>query len=140
MGEAEHLFRLLGSPMSGRALAGTGWNLWRKKGVTGALDTGKLLLSSPRAWLDATFASPHVKATLAAWGMHLDFAPDIAGGAVFPYLESMANQSFGMVLGKGGADTMIRALEGMLTKAGGQDLHRRGRRRDHRPPAAGRPA
>ena len=106
--------------MSGRALAGTGWNLWRKKGVAGALDTGKLLLSSPRAWLDDNFSSPHVKATLAAWGMHLDFAPDIAGGAVFPYLESMANQSFGMVLGKGGADTMIRALEGMVTKAGGK--------------------
>ena len=52
--------------------------------------------------------------------MHLDFAPDIAGGAVFPYLESMANQSFGMVLGKGGADTMIRALEKMLTAAGGK--------------------
>jgi phytoene dehydrogenase-like protein len=120
MGEAEHLFRLLGSPMSGRALAGTGWNLWRKKGLAGALDTGKLLLSSPRAWLDDNFTSPHVKATLAAWGMHLDFAPDIAGGAVFPYLESMANQSFGMVLGKGGADTMIRALEAMVTKAGGQ--------------------
>ena len=61
-----------------------------------------------------------MKATLAAWGMHLDFAPDIAGGAVFPYLESMANQSFGMVLGKGGADTMIRALEKMLTAAGGK--------------------
>lgn len=120
MGEAEHLFRLLGSPMSGRSLAGTGWNLWRKKGVAGALDTGKLLLSSPRAWLDDNFSSPHVKATLAAWGMHLDLAPDIAGGAVFPYLESMANQSFGMVLGKGGADTMIRALEGMVTKAGGK--------------------
>ena len=120
MGEAEHLFRLLGSPMSGRALAGTGWNLWRKKGVKGALDIGKLLLSSPRAWLDETFSSPHVKATLAAWGMHLDFAPDIAGGAVFPYLESMANQSFGMVLGKGGADTMIRALEKMVTSAGGE--------------------
>ena len=120
MGEAEHLFRLLGSPMSGRALAGTGWNLWRKKGVKGALDIGKLLLSSPRAWLDETFSSPHVKATLAAWGMHLDFAPDIAGGAVFPYLESMANQSFGMVLGKGGADTMIRALEKMVISAGGK--------------------
>src|SRR5690606_36231579 len=83
MGEAEHLFRLLGSPMSARALAGTGWNLWRKKGISGALDTGKLLVSSPRAWLDDTFASPLVKATLAAWGMHIDFAPDIAGGAVF---------------------------------------------------------
>ncbi|MDQ6436068.1 NAD(P)/FAD-dependent oxidoreductase [Mesorhizobium sp. LHD-90] len=119
-GEAEHLFRLLGSPMGFRALAGTGWNLWRKKGVSGALDTARLLLSSPRAWLDENFASPHVKATLAAWGMHLDFAPDIAGGAVFPYLESMANQNFGMVLGKGGADTMIRALENMVTAAGGK--------------------
>ena len=118
--EAEHLFRLLGSPMSARALAGSAWNLWRKKGMSGALDTGRLLLSSPRAWLEETFESPHVRATLATWGMHLDFAPDIAGGAVFPYLESMANQSFGMVLGKGGADTIIRALAGMVTSAGGK--------------------
>ncbi|TPL05079.1 MULTISPECIES: NAD(P)/FAD-dependent oxidoreductase [unclassified Mesorhizobium] len=119
-GEAEHLFRLLGSPMSARALVGTGWNLWRKKGIAGALDTARLLLSSPRAWLEENFETPHVRTTLAAWGMHLDFAPDIAGGAVFPYLESMANQSFGMVLGKGGADTIIRALAGMVTAAGGK--------------------
>ncbi|MBL8584452.1 MAG: NAD(P)/FAD-dependent oxidoreductase [Rhizobiaceae bacterium] len=118
-GEAQHLFRLLGSPMSARALAATGWKLWRGKGTAGALDTARLLLSSPRAWLDAHFESPQVKATMASWGMHLDFAPDIAGGAVFPYLESMANQSFGMVLGKGGADTVIRALEKMLAAAGG---------------------
>ncbi|MDG4873803.1 NAD(P)/FAD-dependent oxidoreductase [Mesorhizobium sp. WSM4935] len=119
-GEAEHLFRLLGSPMSARALAGTAWNLWRRKGVAGALDTARLLLSSPRAWLEENFETPHVRTTLAAWGMHLDFSPDIAGGAVFPYLESMANQSFGMVLGKGGADTIIRALAGMVKAAGGQ--------------------
>jgi phytoene dehydrogenase-like protein len=119
-GEAEHLFRLLGSPMSAKALAGTGWNLWRKKGLAGALDTARLLLSSPRAWLEENFETPHVRTTLAAWGMHLDFSPDIAGGAVFPYLESMANQSFGMVLGKGGADTIIRALAGMVKAAGGQ--------------------
>ncbi|TGT51156.1 NAD(P)/FAD-dependent oxidoreductase, partial [Mesorhizobium sp. M00.F.Ca.ET.170.01.1.1] len=99
---------------------GTGWNLWRKKGLAGALDTGRLLLSSPRAWLEENFETPHVRTTLAAWGMHLDFAPDIAGGAVFPYLESMANQSFGMVLGKGGADTIIRALANMVKAAGGQ--------------------
>ena len=130
-GEAEHLFRLLGSPMSMRALAGTAWNAWRKKGVGGALDMARLLLASPRAWLDENFESAHVKATLAAWGMHLDFAPDIAGGAVFPYLESMANQSFGMVLGKGGADTMIRALEKMLVGRRRQDLHQCRGRRDH---------
>ena len=119
-GEAEHLFALLGSPMSAKALAGTAWKLWRAKGASGVLDTARLLISSPRAWLEENFQSPQLRATLAPWGMHLDFAPDIAGGAVFPYLESMANQSFGMVLGKGGADTMIRALENMLRTAGGE--------------------
>jgi phytoene dehydrogenase-like protein len=119
-GEAEHIFALLGSPMSLRALSSIGWKAWRKKGAGSALDMARLLLSSPRSWLDETFESEHVKATLAAWGMHLDFAPDIAGGAVFPYLESMASQSFGMVIGAGGADTMIRALEGMLKSAGGE--------------------
>ena len=140
-GEAEHLFRLLGSPMSGararrhrlERLAQEGRRRRARHGAAAARPRrapGSTRLSSP----------PHVKATLAAWGMHLDFAPDIAGGAVFPYLESMANQSFGMVLGKGGADTMIRALEGMLDGGRRQDLHRRGGRRDHRRPAAGRPA
>ena len=116
---APHLFRLLGSPMTARSLAGTAFAMLRGKGVAGTLDVVRLLLASPRDWLDRTFESAEVKATLAAWGMHLDFAPDIAGGAVFPYLEAMANQSFGMVLGKGGADTMIRALAKMVTDAGG---------------------
>jgi phytoene dehydrogenase-like protein len=52
--------------------------------------------------------------------MHLDAAPDIPGGAVFPYLESMANQNFGMVIGKGGADTIIRALQGMVEASNGK--------------------
>ena len=64
--------------------------------------------------------SDKVKATLAAWGMHLDFPPDVAGGALFPYLESMANQAFGMVIGQGGADTMIKALTGYLKELGGE--------------------
>ena len=52
--------------------------------------------------------------------MHLDFSPDIAGGALFPYLEGMANQSFGMVIGKGGADTMIKAMSAYLKELGGE--------------------
>ena len=39
-GAAEHLFALLGAPMSLRALAGIGWTGWRKKGLSGALDAG----------------------------------------------------------------------------------------------------
>ncbi len=91
----------------------------RAKGLAGTLDMGRFLLASPRDWLSETFESEQVRALLAAWGMHLDFAPDVGGGALFPYLEGMANQSFGMVLGKGGADTVTRALVRAIEARGG---------------------
>jgi len=116
---AESIFAVLGSGMHLRAIASLGWKIWRKAGTGGTLDLARFLMMSPRAWLDDTFESDHVKATLAAWGMHLDFAPDVAGGAVFPYIEAMAGQAFGMVLGQGGADTMTRAMVKMLERRGG---------------------
>lgn len=109
-----HLFGLLGSPMNKRALTYFMLKLLWRKGFGGALDMTRFLMSSPRTWLVETFENDHLRAALAVWGMHLDFAPDIAGGALFPYLEAMASQSFGMVLGKGGADTLIRSLVGMI--------------------------
>jgi phytoene dehydrogenase-like protein len=57
---------------------------------------------------------------MAAWGMHLDFPPEAAGGALFPYLESMANQAFGMGIGAGGADAIIRAMIGLIKTKGGE--------------------
>ncbi|MCC5970065.1 MAG: NAD(P)/FAD-dependent oxidoreductase [Pararhodobacter sp.] len=118
-GEAEQIFALLGSPMRNHALAGFLFRLWRKRGTGGALDMGRFLMQTPRAWLGQTFESEHLQAMLGAWGMHLDFAPDIAGGALFPYLEGMAGQSFGMVIGKGGADTIIRAMQSEIEARGG---------------------
>ena len=93
---------------------------WRAKGFGWLLDTLNLAVSSPREFLDRNFQSDKLKADVAAWGMHLDFSPDVAGGALFPYLEAMANQSFGMAIGKGGADTMIRAMLGLLGELGGE--------------------
>ncbi len=119
-GEAQTLFALLGNPMRARSLAALGWTTWRARGGGGTLDLARFLVSSPRAWLEETFQSPRVRAMLGAWGMHLDFAPDVAGGALFPYLEGMANQAFGMVLGKGGADTVTRALVGMIEARSGR--------------------
>ncbi|WP_299483138.1 NAD(P)/FAD-dependent oxidoreductase [Cypionkella sp.] len=117
--EAPHLFGLLGAKMKLRALAYFGFKTLRAKSFSGTLDMGQFLLQSPRQWLNQTFESPKVQAMLGAWGMHLDFAPDIAGGALFPYLEGMAAQAFGMVLGKGGSDTIIRALCAAITARGG---------------------
>ena len=119
-GDAPHIFGVLGSVMPSFALAKVLFKAWRAKGLGWLLDTLRLAVSSPREFLDRNFQSDKIKATVAAWGMHLDFPPDVAGGALFPYLESMANQSFGMVIGKGGADMMIKAMLGLLSELGGE--------------------
>jgi phytoene dehydrogenase-like protein len=119
-GDAPHIFGLLGSPMPSLAAARTVWSAWRAKGTGWLYDTARLLLATPRDFLDAHFESPKLKAMMAAWGLHLDFSPDVAGGALFPYLESMANQAFGMVIGAGGADTIIKAMIGVIRARGGE--------------------
>lgn len=117
--DAPHLFALLGTPMPSWALARVLWSMWRAKGLAWCMETGRLLLSSPRSWLGARFEDEGLQAMMGAWGLHLDFGPDVAGGALFPYLESMANQSFGMALGQGGADTIVRAMVRVIEQSGG---------------------
>jgi phytoene dehydrogenase-like protein len=90
------------------------------QGLSWLVDLARLLLATPRDFLDAHFEQPKVKAMIAAWGMHLDFPPDVAGGALFPYLESMADQAFGMVIGAGGADVVVRAMTGFVKAKGGE--------------------
>ncbi|MDB5525080.1 MAG: dehydrogenase [Rhizobium sp.] len=120
--DAPYIFGLLGSPMPSFAAAKLVWKAWRQKGTGWLYETAKLLLASPRDFLDSRFENPKLKAMMAAWGLHLDFAPEVAGGALFPYLESMANQSFGMVIGQGGADTIINAMTALLKTRGGDLL------------------
>ena len=117
--QAPAIFGLLGSPMNFRALAYFMFKTLRAKGFNDTLTFARFLTLSPRQFLTENFVSDHVRALLGAWGMHLDFAPDIAGGAVFPYLEGMAGQAFGMVLGRGGADTIIRAMVSAIRARGG---------------------
>jgi phytoene dehydrogenase-like protein len=118
--DAPHIFALLGSPMPSWAALRAVFAAWRARGTAWVADTARLLLASPREWLDENFESDKLKTMMAMWGMHLDFSPDCAGGALFPYLESMANQSFGMALGQGGADTIIAAMVRAIEAAGGE--------------------
>jgi len=113
------LFGLLGSPARKRALAYFGFKTLRAQGLAGSAALIRFLLQPARAWLAETFESERVRAMLGAWGMHLDFAPDVAGGALFPYLEGMAGQAYGMVLGRGGADTIVRAMAAAIRARGG---------------------
>ena len=118
--DAPHIFGLLGSPLPSWQALRVAFGAWRTRGTAWVAETVRLLLASPREWLDENFENEKLKTMLAMWGMHLDFSPDCAGGALFPYLESMADQAFGMALGRGGAD-IDRHRHGAR--------HNRGRRR-----------
>ena len=119
---APHLFPLLGVPLPSPSafktlVAGT-----RALGRNWVPELARLALQSTREFTDEHFESPEVKALVASWGMHLDFAPDISGGALFPFLETFASAAHGMVLGKGGARSLIDALVSLFGSLGGE-LH-----------------
>ena len=118
--DAPHIFGLLGSPLPSWQALRVAFAAWRARGTAWVGDTARLLVASPREWLDENFESDRVKTMLAIWGMHLDFSPDCAGGALFPYLEAMADQLFGMALGRRGADAIISALTRAIVAAGGE--------------------
>jgi phytoene dehydrogenase-like protein len=118
--DAPHIFGLLGSPLPSWQALRVAFSAWRARGTAWLAETARLLLASPREWLDENFESEKLKTMLAIWGMHLDFSPDCAGGALFPYLESMADQTFGMAIGRGGAGTVVSALTAAINAAGGE--------------------
>ena len=97
--DAPHVFALLASPMPSWAALRAVYAAWRARGTAWVADTARLLIASPREWLDENFENDKLKTMLGIWGMHLDFAPDVAGGALFPYVEPMVEQSFGMAIG-----------------------------------------
>ncbi len=117
---APHLFPLLGTPLPSAAAARALWKGTRALGRDWPYELARLVFSSPREFVEEHFESPEVRALVASWGMHLDFAPDVAGGALFPFLESMASHANGMVLGRGGAQTMIDAMVALLEELGGE--------------------
>ena len=117
---APTIIGILGSDLPSRQAVRALWKARRELGMDGVLDLARLALSSTRAFTEQHFASPKTRALMASWGMHLDFAPDIAGGALFSFLETIGGQLFGMVIGQGGADSMIKALVGVIEESGGQ--------------------
>ncbi len=116
---APHLFALLAAPVPSWRAANVVWRAWREQGTAFLGEMADLFVASSRDWLDRRFESPKLKAMMAAWGTHLDCAPDTAGGALFPYIECFAQHANGLPMGKGGIDTVTKAMTGALEAHGG---------------------
>lgn len=90
----------------------------RGLGPRGLAELAQLVTSSTRMLGDAWFETPEAKAMAAAWGMHLDFGPDVAMGALFPFLELFTDMANGMSVVEGGASRLPEALAAVAAEAG----------------------
>ena len=92
----------------------------RSRGLNELADLTQIILSSTRELGDAYFETGEMKALVATWGMHLDFGPDVSGGAMFPFLEVYTDMEQGMSVVEGGASRMPEALAGLLEEYDGE--------------------
>lgn len=88
-------------------------------GVERTLELARMLLGSTRELGASYFETEKAQALLATWGMHMDFGPDVSGGAVFPLMETFSNIGGGMVVAEGGASKIPEALCAMIEENGG---------------------
>lgn len=95
------------------------FNIFRKLKTNGALELGSHILKTPREFVNYWFENDKTKALVVPWGFHLDMAPDVSNGAVFPFLESVLNHRNGMVFSKGGIQVMIDSIVKMIESRGG---------------------
>ena len=116
---APALFGVFGSAIRSRGLVEA---LWHERSVLRREwpELLRLLLQSPREFVEERFTDKKMQALCATWGMHLDFPPDVPGGAVFAFMETFASARNGMVLGKGGSQSLTDALVSLLLSLGGK--------------------
>jgi len=117
---APSLFELYGTRLPSLAAGRWAAGAVRAHGRAGVAELSRLLLGTTRELGERYFRSDEAKAMVAAWGMHIDFGPDVAFGALFPFLESFADMDNGMSLVSGGAGGLPRALAAVARAAGAE--------------------
>lgn len=115
---APHFLPLLQQPMPSFAALRQAWRLTRHLGTDGAYELAAMLLKSPRQFCEHWFTSPKTQALFLPWAMHLDFGPDVSGGATFPFVEPPIYATHGMPLSEGGVGNLIGAMAGVLKQQG----------------------
>jgi phytoene dehydrogenase-like protein len=116
---APYLFPVFGAPLPSWtdlrvAIGGTA-----KLGRDWPAEMLQRILQPARAFLVGRFETEKVRALAGAWACHGDLAPDIAGGALLAWLESVGEQLNGAFLPKGGAARVIDAMVTMLESYSG---------------------
>lgn len=91
-------------------------------GPSTALRLGHMLSQTCRQFVDRYFSSPEVKGLFTPWAFHVDYGPDIRGGAMFALVSAMSAYLRGMYVAEGGAGQVIAAIRTLLERSGGSIL------------------
>lgn len=96
---APHLFPLLGKPMPSVSAVLALIGGVRALGLKWPLELARLAVQSPREFVEEHFERRELHALLASWAMHLDFGPDVPGGALSPSFKRSSSPSTGWYSG-----------------------------------------
>jgi phytoene dehydrogenase-like protein len=80
---------------------------------------GRLLIDSGRRFVDRRFQSLDVKALFTPWAFHLDYGPDVRGGAIFSFIPAMSAHLRGIRIVQGGASRLATAFRTLIERHGG---------------------
>jgi phytoene dehydrogenase-like protein len=83
------------------------------------LDLRNVIFASPRQLVDRYLCSDEAKGVLLPWAFHLDFGPDVRGGAAFAFLAALSGHTKGLLIAKGGAEAIVSALRARIEHYGG---------------------
>src|SRR5581483_6790934 len=79
----------------------------------------RLLFESARQFCDRRFQSLDIKSLFTPWAFHLDFGPDVRGGAIFSFIPSMSAHLRGIRIVQGGASRLTGAFRTLIEKYNG---------------------
>lgn len=119
---APHFLPLLQLPLPSWPAARQLYRMWRALGYAKTVELGSMILKSPRQFAEHWFENEKVQALFIPWAFHLDFGPDVSGGAQFPFVEPPLDHRNGMAIAKGGISNLITSMIKALEKRGGQVL------------------
>src|SRR5579862_5941214 len=100
---APALFAIYGSRLNAASLARRALELAPRLRGGRLAELVRVALLSTRELAAEHLRSREALAILACWGMHLDFGPDVSGGALFPFLEAFTDMRTGISIARGGA-------------------------------------
>jgi phytoene dehydrogenase-like protein len=85
-----------------------------------AYSLAQLILQSSRQFVDRRFTSTEMKGLFTPWAFHLDYGPDVRGGAMFCFIAAMSAHVRGLNVVEGGAGRLMAAMRNLIEKYGGQ--------------------